>query len=194
MKYKQILFILICSCCIQGVAQAKYEREHRIKKSQFPEEAHALLANEITKVKRLRFYKETDSAKTRFEAKFKKDRLHYSMEFDSDGILEDVEILIKEIDIPNDTFTSIESYLNQSYSKYHIRKIQQLYPVKNREEVKKTLKEAFQNLLLPSVNYKLLVSCKTEDGKMDFEFLFDSAGTFKKKRALLPPNYDHVLY
>jgi len=194
MKYKQILFILVFFCCIQGVAQAKYEREHRIKKSQFPEKAHTLIANEITKVKRLRYYKETDSVKTSFEAKFKKDRLHYGMEFDEDGILEDVEILIKEIDVPNDTFTSIKNYLNRSYTKYQIRKILQQYPVKKTEEIKKTLKEAFQNLLLPTVNYKLIVSCKTEDGSVDFEFLFDSTGTFKKKRALLPPNYDHVLY
>lgn len=194
MKYKQILFILICSCFFQGAAQASHEREHRIKKSQFPDKAHVFLANEITKVKRLRFYRETDSAKTSFEAKFKKDRLHYSMEFDSDGILKDVEILIKEIDVPNDTFTAIESYLNQSYTKCKIRKILQQYPIEKREEVKKTLKEAFQNLLLPSVNYKLMVSCKTEDGSVDLEFLFDSAGTFKNKRVLLPPNYDHVLY
>ena len=194
MKYNQILFIVVFSFCIHGAAQATYEREHRIKKNQFPEKAHDLLANEITKVKRLRFYRETDSTKTGFKAKFKKDRLRYSMGFNSDGILEDVEILINEIDVPNDTFTSVESYLNQSYTKYQIRKILQQYPVKKTEEIKKTLQEAFQNLLLPSVNYKLIVMCKTDDGSVDFEFLFDSDGNFKKKRALLPPNYDHVLY
>ncbi len=194
MKYKLILFIAVFSFCIQGTAQSTYEREHRIKKNQFPENAHALLANEITKVKRLRFYRETDSVKTSFNAKFKKDKLRYSMEFDSEGILQNVEILIKEIDVPNDTFTSVVNYLNQSYTKYQIRKILQQYPVMKSEEIKKTLQEAFQNLLLPSVNYKLIVSCKTETGSIDFEFLFDSDGTFKKKRALLPPNYDHVLY
>ena len=194
MKYKQFLFIAVFSFCIQGTAQATYEREHRIKKNQFPIEAQDLIANEITKVKRLRFYRETDSAKTSFRAKFKKDRLRYSMGFDSDGILEDVEILIKEIDVPNDTFTAVVSYLNQSYTNYQIRKILQQYPVKETEEIKKTLKEAFQNLLLPSVNYKFIVMRKTEDGNVDFEFLFDSEGNLKNKRALLPPNYDHVLY
>ncbi len=194
MKYKEILIIAVFSFGFQGIAQATYEREHRIKKNQFPQTAHDLIANEITKVKRLRFYRETDSVQTSFKAKFKKDRLRYSMGFDSEGILEDVEILIKEIDVPNDTFTSIESYLNQSYTKYQIRKILQQYPAKKTEEIKKTLQEAFQNLLLPSVNYKLIVMCKTEDGSLDFEFLFDSDGNLKKKRALLPPNYDHVLY
>lgn len=179
---------------MQGLAQARYEREHRIKKRDFPEQAHALLANEIIMMKRLRFYKETDSAKTSYKAKFKKDKLHYNIEFNSEGILEDIEIEVKEIDLPNDSFTSIKNYLNRSVSKYNIRKIQQQYHVKNKEEIKKTLKEAFQNLLLPTVNYALIVSCKTEDGRVDYKYLFDSAGTFKEKRRLLPPNYDHILY
>lgn len=194
MKFKHFLLILLSCCCIPSVAQVAYEREHRIKKNQFPDDAHSLIANEITKAKRLRYYREIDSSETSFQAKFKKDRLHYILEFDADGILKNIEILIKEPDVPNDTFASIKNYIDRSYTKYQIRKILQQYPAKNRDEIKKTLKEAFQNLLLPSVNYKLIVFCKTDDGSVEFEFIFDSSGIFKNKKELLPPNYDHVLY
>ncbi len=194
MKYKHLLFLFIFSCCMQGVAQAKYEREYRIKKSEFPEMAHSLLNNEIPKVKRLRYYRETDSTKTSFEAKFKKDKLHYSIEFNSEGILEDIEITIKEVDLPNDTFLAIVAYLKKSYPKFSIRKIQQQYPVLKERPVKNTVREAFQNLMLPYINYELLVSVKKADGRQDFEFLFSAEGTFISKRKLLPPNYDHVLY
>ncbi|NNJ89682.1 MAG: hypothetical protein HKP53_09790 [Eudoraea sp.] len=194
MRYRLLIIILISAYCLQATAQAKYEREYRIKKAEFPEMAHALLANEMPEVKRLKYYRETDSAKTSYEAKLKKDRLHYSIEFDSEGVLEDIEITIKEVDLPNATFLSIREYLSKSYAKYNIRKIQQQYPVIEGKPIKKIVREAFQNLMLPYINYELIVSCKTKDGRQDFEFLFSSEGTFISKRKLLPPNYDHVLY
>ena len=70
-----------------ALAQEKYEREHRINKKQFPEKALNYIAENLEDAKRIRFYRETDSSKTSYEVKFKKDRLHYSVEFDKDGKL-----------------------------------------------------------------------------------------------------------
>lgn len=193
MKFKLVFILMILGGYFTS-AQNKYEREYRIRKSQFPENALSYIDEKLDGAKRIKFYKETDSAKTSFEAKFKKDRLWYSVEFDEQGILEDVEILIKPIDVPDDTFKKINDYLNQNFTKYSIRRLQQQYPVSEEEDVEKTIKNAFQNLLLPSINYELMVAGKKEKGYLSFEVLFDAEGNLKQIRQSLPPNYDHVLY
>ncbi|MFS4445653.1 hypothetical protein [Maribacter sp. 2307UL18-2] len=176
------------------LAQNKYEREYRIRKSQFPEKALHYISEKLEDAKRIRFYKETDSAKTSYEAKFKKDRLWYSVEFSEKGALEDIEILIKPVDIPNESFSRIETYLTRSFLKYRIRRLQQQYPITSEEPAETTVKNAFQNLMLPSINYELIVSGKKEKAFEQFEILFDADGNFIAIRKSLPPNYDHVLY
>jgi hypothetical protein len=176
-----------------GHSQYKYEREHRILKSQFPAEAIATIEENITDFKRIKFYKETDSIKISYEAKLKKDKLWYSIEFDKDGLLEDIEILIKTADIPNDTYTNIETYLNNNFTKYRIKRLQQQYP-SNSDTIEETFKNAFQNLILAYNNYEIVVVGRKEEGYLDYEILFDADGNFKQIRTSLPPNYDHVLY
>lgn len=194
MKRFKILLVLLFLGNGILFAQNKYEREYRIRKSQFPEKALNYISEKLEDAKRIRFYKETDSTKSSYEAKFKKDRLWYSVEFDKDGFLEDVEILIKPLDIPNESFEKIESYLSEYFLKYRIRRLQQQYPITEEESPEKTIKNAFQNLMLPSINYELIVSGKKEKTFEQFEILFDAKGNFVSIRKSLPPNYDHVLY
>lgn len=184
-----ILLLLITTSTI---SQVKYEREFRIKKSEFPTEALSLIKAKLTDAKKIKFYKEIDSNIVSFEAKFKKKRLWYSVEFNEQGKLQDVEVLIKSIDMPNDTFENATNYLDQNFKSYKIAKIQQQYPVIESDE--KTLKEAFQNLMLPTVNYELMINGKKENKFNKFEILFDATGKFKSIRKSLPANYDHVLY
>lgn len=185
-------FLLFCGCF--SFAQYKYEREYRIRKVQFPEKALGYIQEKLTEAKRIRFYKETDSTKISYEAKFKKDRLWYSIEFDEQGGLEDIEIIIKPLDIPDEALGRIQEYLSQNFKKYRIRKIQQQYPFSEGEEPETTIKNAFQNLMLPSINYELIVAGKKEKNFEQFEALFDAEGSFRSMRKSLPPNYDHVLY
>ncbi len=193
-KARWKILLIACLISTMGLAQNKYEREYRIKKSQFPLEGIKLIERKLIGAKRIRFYKETDSAKTSFEAKFKKDKLHYSIEFDKNGQLEDIEILISEVDIPEATIKKIHDYLHSEFKKYRIRRIQQQYPFVTDENPEATLKNAFQNLLLPTINYELIVAGKSERQFVQYEMLFDSDGKFLLKRQSLPPNYDHVLY
>tara|TARA_B100001146_G_C16176791_1_gene432730 strand:- start:583 stop:1176 length:594 start_codon:yes stop_codon:yes gene_type:complete len=191
--HKTILTALLIFITTWGFTQHKYEWEHRIRKAQFPDEALQLISEKLQDAKRVKFYKETDSTKVSYEAKFKKDRLHYSIEFDENGVLEDVEILIKPVDIPDDSYTKMTKYLGNSFKKYRIRRMQQHYSV-GKEGVEKTLRNAFQNLMLPSIKYELIVAGRKDDGYEQFEILFDAEGNVEKIRKSLPPNYDHVLY
>ncbi|MEX0290298.1 MAG: hypothetical protein AB3N14_14425 [Flavobacteriaceae bacterium] len=195
-NYSHFLALGLCFLLANGTcfAQNKYEREYRIKKSQFPKNALLFLDKKIQDARRVRFYKETDSAKASYEAKFKKDKLNYSVEFDEQGALEDIEILIKPIDIPEESMEAISNYLTKEFTKFRIRKIQQQYPVSSKEAPEVTLKNAFQNLLLPSLNYELIVAGKKAKTYADYEVLFNAEGAFIRIRKSLPANYDHVLY
>ena len=175
-------------------SQVKVEREHRIKKNQFPETAHEFIQEKLEEAKKIRFYKETDTAKISYEAKFKKDKLYYGIEFDESGKLEDIEISIKEVDVPEDSWSKITKFLNEKFTKFKIRKIQQQYPITSDETAETTLNNAFQNLLIPSLNYELMVRGKIQDVHTDFEILFGAEGDFIKMKESLPANYDHVLY
>ncbi|MBO0321307.1 hypothetical protein J0X14_03285 [Muricauda sp. CAU 1633] len=156
-------------------AQNKYEKESRIKKDAFPEKAYTLISEYLENAKRVRFYQETDSTKKSFEAKFKKGRLHYSVEFNETGDLEDVEFIITENDIPEDTWNTIKAYLDSQYPKLRIKKIQQQHPLTG-QDPKRTLHEAFQNLMLPHINYKLVFSAKKEGKRKSYEALFNAQG------------------
>ncbi|WP_297705558.1 hypothetical protein [uncultured Eudoraea sp.] len=195
MKYRFLLLLIMALFQFStGLSQIKVEREHRIKKNQFPEAAHDFIKVKLQNAKKLRFYKETDTSKISYEAKFKKDKLYYSIEFDESGKLEVIEILIKEVDVPEDSWSKITKFLNEKFNKFKIRKIQQQYPIASDQNVETTLNNAFQNLLIPSLNYELLVRGKIHDEHADYEILFGAEGDFIKMRESLPANYDHVLY
>ena len=193
MKYK-ILFILSFFIGVAGFAQVKSEREFRIRESQFPGVALNKAEPYLEGVRRLRYYKEIDGTHHSYEIKFKKDRLHYSVEFSDSGDLEDIEVRIKPIDIPEDTWKAVEKHLGTLFTKYRVRKIQQQYPGSAFPSDSATFRNAFQNLLLPQIRYELVVHGKIPEGYRDYEILYDARGGFLKKRESLPPNYDHVLY
>ncbi len=114
-KYRCLLLLIMALFQFStGLSQVKVEREHRIKKNQFPDAAHDFIKEKLQDAKKIRFYKETDTTKISYEAKFKKDKLHYSVEFDESGKLEDIEILIKEVDVPEDSWSKITKFLKKS--------------------------------------------------------------------------------
>lgn len=194
MYLSRIIVLLFLMFGILASGQKKYEREYRIKKSQFPESALAYIEINLLKdVRRLRFYKETDGDRTSYAAKFKKDCLKYGTVFDEEGLLKDIEIVIKPIDIPDDVYDKITFYLDSNFSKHRVLKIHQQYPV-GEENTEKTIKIAFQNLMMPYIKYEFVVKGKKENGFEQYELLFNPEGQFEMMRKALPANYDHVLY
>jgi hypothetical protein len=153
-----------------------------------------LLEDSIENAKRLRYYKEKDTSENRYSTKFKKDRLWYFMNFDNVGSLINIEIIIRPLDIPSDAYATIENYLNASFTTYKVKEIRQQYQTTETESLEKTLRNAFQNLLLPDLRYNFIITGKKTKQKIDYEVLFDAEGKFKAISQRLPPNYDRVLY
>ncbi|MEO9891440.1 hypothetical protein [Aurantibacter sp.] len=194
-KFKNIFFLIFAiAICTNSLAQDRIERQHRITKSQFPLEAIETLTNNSTGIKRLKYYQEIDTIQKTYTAKFKKSRLYYEMDFDNNGVFEALSFSIKQVDIPEDSFQKISNYLEQNFENIKVRKMLQLYSSNSEQNIEKTIKNAFQNLMVPDMNYKLLVRGKLNKRKTDIEVLFDASGDFISQKELLPPNYDRVLY
>ncbi len=193
MKFNSIFLPLLFLACTAS-AQVKSEREFRIKKSQFPSTSLEKAQPFLNGVRRLRFYKEIDAGRVSYEIKFKKDRLHYSVEFSDSGELEDIEVRIKPVDIPGESWKYMQDHLSGTFPKSKVRKIQQQYRRSSFASDSATFRNAFQNLLLPEIRYELVVHAKTEEGYRDYEITYGASGDFIMMKKSLPPNYDHVLY
>jgi hypothetical protein len=177
-----------------AMAQSKLEREHRIKKSQFPEKGKLFMETKIGPVKTLRYYREIDSSTITFTSKFKKDRLHYNIQFSENSEFQKVAITVKEIDIPMDSWQRITSFMDRYFTKYRIKKILQQYAVTKDQPEAATLKNAFQNMILPEIKYEILAKGKMDSSYQEYKILFDSEGDMVLLEKALPPNYDHILY
>ena len=192
MLLKSPTFIILLFFCVASFGQKKQEQEFRIDKKELPDGVMAVLSNYLENTKRLRYYKERDGEKSSYEVKFKKDKLHYSIEFDEKGALEDVELLIKQTDIPNEPFDNMTTYLQSNHKKYRIKKIQWQYV--NTGDAAQTLREAFQNSVLPKLKYELIIATKDENGYGEFELTFDANGKHLLTRKAVNTKYDHVLF
>ncbi|MFD0861022.1 hypothetical protein ACFQ1M_02280 [Sungkyunkwania multivorans] len=194
MKYKaKILFLLLFIASL-GFAQQKEEREFRIDKEQFPKNALQSLEPQLMDARRVRYYKEIDGDNISYEIKFKKRRAFYSVEFNEQGVLEDIEFVIKKIEIPEASYDRMNAYLKKHFEKFRIKKIQQQYPCADAEDTQSTIYKAFQNLLIEGLNYEIVVSGKKQKEYRYYELLFDAEGNFLLSRELLSTGYEHVLY
>ncbi|MRI01890.1 hypothetical protein GH721_15210 [Kriegella sp. EG-1] len=195
MKYKnRILLLFTIFVCFSCVAQTKIERQHRIKKSQFPTNAIETLTANSSDIKRVKYYQEIDTTQKTFTAKFKKSRLFYEMDFTTTGVFKSASFKIQAVDIPEDSYLKMSNYLSNNFENVKVQKMLQVYLMQTGQRVEKVIKNTFQNLMIPNMNYKLLVRGKLNKKKTDIEILFDASGNFIDQKELLPPNYDRILY
>lgn len=188
MRYSFITLILLLVFGLKGFSQTKLEREHRIKKSQFPTVNMDDLPLENTK--NIRYYREVDTSKTTYILKFKKGRMHYHIDYNEKGTLQNTGFTVKEIDIPMETYARISAVLDTNFDKIKIKYIQQRYNGSSGN----VLKNTFQNLILPGNTYKLMLRGKKGNKREDYIVTFDAEGNLIKITMALPANYDRVLY
>ncbi len=192
MKFKNIvLFLLIFLASIGLKAQTKNEQETRINADDFPEKGLALLQYLPKKIKRLKYYKETDNDKNSFEAKLKFNKRKYSIEFDELGNLEDIEITVKPNKINRKILKTIESYFDNNFTKHRFLKIQKQFLKESSLSDLEVLKLAVDNLEETDTNYEIIVQVNTNSIK---EFTFDKTGSVILIRTVESSSYDHVLY
>lgn len=177
-----VSFLLILLTVVDGFGQYKYEKESRINSSELPFQLN-LDFNAYAGVKRLKWYKEYNVDQVHYEAKFRYHGADYSVEFDSLGLLEDVEVLYRSKDLAAQKRISIEQYLNTNYKKWKITRLQKQYLL----DVK-TLDLALKDVALLSDlehQYELEIGVFENGVQVNYELLFNFAGTCINTREIV---------
>jgi hypothetical protein len=194
MKYNLMTlaaFIVLILFTHSMLSQTKDEREVRIEMNDFPVNGQTILKNLPKSIKGLKLYKETDGEKVSYEAKFKYKKRRYSLEFDTNGSIEDIELIVKEKSLPNE---KIGLYFQSNYRKYKRIKIQRQYVNSNSKDEKAFLNDVLNESCECTVNFEIIAEVKTDSERHVKEFLFSETGAYINSRILKPTSYEHIMY
>ena len=189
----RILIVLLCfGSLVYG--QTKNEKEERVKKNTFPEKALKVIEQLPMNCKRLRFYKETDGQKQSFEVKFKYNSKRYSLEFSTDGNIEDLEVIAKFKTIEDSIKSKVNSYFQSTFTKHKLIKVQKQYLYNSEFDPTKFLSDILSQNWNKPPGFEIIAEVKAKKTRTVREFTFDQTGLFKSFRILNPTSYEHVLY
>ncbi len=175
-------------------SQSKNEKEERIDASEFPQMALHYFNEILDQVKYLKLYKETDGEKQSFEAKFKLNKLHYSVEFDTLGNLEDIEIIIKKKHIPKLAFKTMLNYFDTHFDKVRFIKIQKQYVNILEQNDQQFINYVLDSPIGKNTHFEIIAEIKTQGERFLKEFTFKNTGAFEKSRPVSSSSYEHALY
>jgi len=191
-------FFLLCICVLllTSVSRAqvqdavKTEREYRIKPELVPQNAIDFITTfEINRS--VKWLQELGDDGASIEAKFKYKGQRHSVEFTTDGVLEDVEIVIDLGDLPKDTKQEITSYFAQEFDYFKVEKIQAQYNNTVKEIINRTAKKLVASTLIP--HYEVVVKTRNSGKKSKrYEVLFNEKGAFIS-RSQISIRRDNIL-
>lgn len=178
-----ILLLLLATLFAAEIkAQEKTEREYGIKKRDVPQPSIEWMQDAFEGYKKIKWYYEESSGKNSYEAKLKwKDR-HYSVEFDTAGIIEDIEMIVQFGELPEITCNNISDWMNATYLKHKILKVQEQLrgdPDDLEDFIDEDETEGIE------VFYEIEYQGKTETENELWEGLFDSRGVNIQARKIV---------
>ena len=191
----QIKSYLIAICLLflysSGFSQIKYEKELRLKERYVPQSAIQFVEG-LGFEKKIKWYKEIGINKSSIEAKTKSNRKKYSIEFNVAGELEDVEIEIKQKEIPQDVNQRISLELSNRYGKYKIQKIQIQYLGEESHMIPFISENREKDYI--QTNYEIVLKTKVKGSFKQFEYLFSDEGAFIHFAEIVTKNRDNIEY
>ncbi|RMG30088.1 MAG: hypothetical protein D6730_02845 [Bacteroidetes bacterium] len=185
------LALLLACLPLWLLAQPKYEREYRVGSQQLPVEARQFVATTFGST-RVKWYKEENLSGYTYEAKLRWHRKKYSVEFDSTGQLQDIELLIKARQLPAATRHQIETYLQKAYDKAKITRLQQqwsgpaacLSAAIREEEVSCAY----------TIHYEVEAFTQQAGKRVPYELLFDEGGKLLSRREIIDAPNTNLVY
>jgi hypothetical protein len=185
-----LFFIIICLPA-SAFAQQKFEKEYRLKTDEVP-----LLARQFVDSldfdRRVKWYMEISQDGKTMEAKSRRNGRRYSIEFDTTGMLQDVEIEVRFGDIPEKLRATITQNLDAELDRFRTTKIQeQLTGTKKNILAYLKGKQDKTNL---TTRYEAIVRGSKDGERNEFEYTFTSLGKIEKRSKVVFRNTDNLLY
>lgn len=183
--------LLMAGACGQALtAQYKYEKEERIAEDEVPEQALDFV-KEIQPTRKDKWYREQNLDGEAIEVKLKRNGERYSIKFDTEGELIDVEKLIKWRDIPEETRDEIDEEWEEFFERRRIEKIQIHYK-DDAENLIRFIQSPEGAPLESPIYYEIVVKGKTEGPYQLYEFLFDEEGEKVEMSRILTRRTDNM--
>ncbi|RAI92204.1 hypothetical protein [Algoriphagus yeomjeoni] len=173
-------------------AQDKIERELRVEEKVVPKVARDWLYDAFETTKRPKWYQEIFESGYSYEAKFKLKGEFYSVEFDSLGLIQDVEIEIDFNELPTEVQTGLEGHLSADYKSSDIKRIQIQYSGKPDD-----LEDFFDENSLEGIliRFEIEFIGPDETGGLElFEGLFSETGELIMKRKIVLVPTENLLF
>lgn len=188
MRSTLLLFYSLLFCAIT-LAQSKIEVEKRIDRSQFPKAALDWLSSHPEVPKEVRYYLEQDGEITSYEVKFKVANENYSIEFDEQGQLLDIEVLTRFKKLDKERMTQVKDHLDSQYKKWRLERVQRQYTLA--ENGDSVLARVFEKHPELTENLELEVSVKENGKTAHYELTFDPRAKLIRKRPIQGLTYDY---
>lgn len=186
-----LLLAVLLSFSSELVAQQKFERETRLRENDVPAAALSFI-QATDPQERIRWYYEENLEGNSVEAKFKRESVRYSVEFDTLGNIQDVEIEISPEELEASLKQQIDEKLAEQFTKYKWQKLQ-------RQFTGSVLQ--LQNLLREeagldgyTIHYELELKGTKSGDKALYEITFDEAGQITRQRQIIFKNANHLEY
>ena len=189
--YRLFVLFLFLIIVPSGYAQTKYEKEVRIKETSVPATAITYIES-FNFNKKVRWYQEFGIDRTSFEAKTKFHGKKYSIEFNTAGVLEDVEIEMQWNELPQEAQKTIEKFLRTTYAKYTIDKIQIQYTGPP-NKIATYILEGGSNQEL-TIHYEIVINTKLDRKFKQLELLFSSEGVLLKSAEVVSKSAVNIEY
>ena len=187
---------IFCLCLLStlttlATAQEKYEKEHRIDAEDAPSAARDFI-NKLEFTRKIKWFKEENLEGYTFEAKTCFEKRKHSIEFDRDGKIQDIEIIIKKDQIPAPVYDEITGSFQRDYDKFHISKIQVQYSG-DQAALIQNAKDRFTDIRDDIViHYEIVVHVKDGASRHQMEYLFNEKGQFIHRARIIHKNTDHL--
>jgi hypothetical protein len=171
--------------------QEKYEKESRIKAREAPARAIDFI-DSLDIDARIKWYSEEGLDGKSVEAKYRKNKQKYSVEFDTLGNIQDVEIKVKWANLDAHLKDIITEQLGKDCDKHKIRKVQIQYSGDRDEILAKTKgKDKATDI---TTRYEIIVRCRADWNVNLYEYLFSDAGQILTTSKIIFKNSSHLEY
>ncbi|PSR15412.1 MAG: hypothetical protein DA408_08560 [Bacteroidetes bacterium] len=168
-----IAFVFFAIFSTHLYAQQKYEKESRLTEKDVPDKALDFI-DSLGVERKIRWYLEEGFDRTSIEAKFKLNNQKYSIEFDTVGNLEDIEIQIAWSKWQKPLKDSISFHLKKDCKRFKINKIQIQYS--GDQSILLTKIKTGEDSGEYIIKYEVIVKCCNTKNVALFEYLFSNTG------------------
>ena len=173
----------------------KNEVERSVNRSELPSKVSMLIVEFWPDLVGIKYFVQTDGDETTYEVKLKWRGDQYSIEFSTEGAVQDVEKLISFEAIPESTSGAITRDLESQFNKFQMTRIQIQYIAADEDDeddsdfIDDILEEDADDY---EIRYEIELDGENKHELGSFEMLYSASGTLLEKRRILRRSLDNI--